>query len=216
MKKILMSLLSISLVASAAVSATQAYFSDTETSTGNTFAAGKIDLELGNSVALPFSVPNVVPGESGEGKVTLTNVAGSISGKLNVSLENLVKLENGIIESEEGLNGEYTPDSGELGMFLNFVAFVDVNKNGNFDSGDVQLAYNGALPYTQINYFAGWKANGLRSWNNVVTLGGGESVDLIIKWEFPTESQDGNYSQNISMTDSLEFDLVFGLEQVTP
>lgn len=46
MKKILVSLGVIAIVAVAAVSATGAFFSDTETSTGNTFTAGEIDLKV--------------------------------------------------------------------------------------------------------------------------------------------------------------------------
>ena len=40
MNKILLSLLTISLVSVVAVGATRAYFSDNETSTGNSFTAG--------------------------------------------------------------------------------------------------------------------------------------------------------------------------------
>lgn len=46
MKKILLSLLSIGAVAVVAVAATGAFFSDTETSTGNTFTAGELDLQI--------------------------------------------------------------------------------------------------------------------------------------------------------------------------
>lgn len=46
MKKILLSILSVGVVGAVAFSATQAFFSDTETSTGNTFTAGEIDLTV--------------------------------------------------------------------------------------------------------------------------------------------------------------------------
>ena len=49
MKKILLSLLSIGAVAGVAVLATGAFFSDTETSTGNLLQAGAIDLLVDNS-----------------------------------------------------------------------------------------------------------------------------------------------------------------------
>src|SRR3989344_4407174 len=45
-KKILISLSVIGVVAAIAVGGTVAYFSDTETSTGNTFTAGAIDLTV--------------------------------------------------------------------------------------------------------------------------------------------------------------------------
>ena len=45
-KKILISLCVIGAVAAIAIGGTIAYFSDTETSTGNTFTAGSIDLTV--------------------------------------------------------------------------------------------------------------------------------------------------------------------------
>jgi len=48
MKKVLISLSIIGAVAAVVVGATTAYFSDTETSTGNTFTAGSIDLKVDN------------------------------------------------------------------------------------------------------------------------------------------------------------------------
>ena len=49
MKKIILSLSVIAAVAAVVVGATTAFFSDTETSTGNTFTAGAIDLKIDNS-----------------------------------------------------------------------------------------------------------------------------------------------------------------------
>ena len=49
MKKIIISLSMIAAVAAIAVGATTAFFSDTETSTGNTFTAGAIDLGVDNT-----------------------------------------------------------------------------------------------------------------------------------------------------------------------
>lgn len=59
MKKILLSLGTIVFVGSIAAAATGAFFNDTETSTGNTFAAGDIDLKIDNhSYALDFNIPD--------------------------------------------------------------------------------------------------------------------------------------------------------------
>ena len=49
MKKIIFSLAMIAAVGAIAVGATMSYFSDTETSTGNTFTAGAIDLTVDNT-----------------------------------------------------------------------------------------------------------------------------------------------------------------------
>src|SRR5690606_22695048 len=48
-RKILLSAAIIAFVSSLAFAGTRAFFSDTETSTGNTFMAGAIDLQIDNS-----------------------------------------------------------------------------------------------------------------------------------------------------------------------
>ena len=52
MKKIILSLSVIAVAAAVVVGATTAFFSDTETSTGNTFTAGSIDLKIDNSAGI--------------------------------------------------------------------------------------------------------------------------------------------------------------------
>jgi len=224
MKRILLSLLTIITVGTlATVATTQALFSDTETSEGNTFAAGKLDLELGEGTPLPFSLADLAPGDSGTGKVTLTNVAGSLDGDLDVKISNFIQYENGIIEPE--LNPGYGtadyengPNAGELNFFLQIATYIDVNQNGVFDAGDIQLTYNGQ----QAVYPGFWGgtfnyhpiSSNLVGWNDIMTMTDGQSVDLVVMWQFPTVSTDPNYSQNISMTDGLSFDVLTSLEQV--
>ena len=59
MKKILISLAIIAAISAILVGATTAFFSDTETSTGNTFTAGAIDLKIDNtSYAIDYTIPN--------------------------------------------------------------------------------------------------------------------------------------------------------------
>jgi len=59
MKKILLSLFVIGVVSVAGVLATRAFFSDTETSVGNTFVAGDIDLQIDNeSYAIDCTIPD--------------------------------------------------------------------------------------------------------------------------------------------------------------
>ena len=48
-RKILLSAVVIAFVSSLVFAGTQAFFSDTETSTGNTFSAGDIDLQIDNT-----------------------------------------------------------------------------------------------------------------------------------------------------------------------
>lgn len=61
MKKLLVSILTVGVVGAAAFAGANAFFSDTETSTGNTFTAGAIDLRLDNeSYAIDYNVPGYV------------------------------------------------------------------------------------------------------------------------------------------------------------
>ncbi len=58
MQRILLSLAVIIALGGGAVASTGAFFNDTETSTGNTFAAGDIDLKIDNSsYAIDFNIP---------------------------------------------------------------------------------------------------------------------------------------------------------------
>ncbi len=61
MNKILTSVLVIGLVSGIGFALTRAFFSDTETSAGNTFAAGAVDLQIANDSYYNF-LPN--PGTS--------------------------------------------------------------------------------------------------------------------------------------------------------
>lgn len=81
MKRILMSVLVIGAVSVTAFGATSAYFTDTETSTGNTFTAGTLDLTLNETGGAPINLTNMQPGDMSSGTITVTNV-GSLAGWL--------------------------------------------------------------------------------------------------------------------------------------
>lgn len=102
MKKILASVAVVALMSVAAIGATRAFFSDTVTSTGNTFAAGTLDLEVdGGDVLVPFSVLNMKPGDTlGSPTYELRNV-GSLPGVLSFKVMNMVTNENGVIQPED-------------------------------------------------------------------------------------------------------------------
>ena len=91
--KIIASLVAIATVAAVAGGATVAYFSDTETSTGNTFSSANFDLALSNGGDYKnvwsgelASFSNVAPGET-KSPITLgLKNAGSIDGLATVQL----------------------------------------------------------------------------------------------------------------------------------
>lgn len=219
MKKILLSLAMIAMVSAVAVGATKAYFSDTETVLGNTFAAGKLDLELGAGNPIPFSVSNLVPGQSGTGKVTLTNTTGSIDGDLDVKIANFVQSEGGPLTEPEISAGDYE-NGGDLDLSFVIVGYLDVNRDGTFNAGDIQLAYNGqkaVYPGFWGGIFDGHYApvsGNLVGWNDIMTMTAGQSVDLVLMWQLPTTWTYPVYNQNIVQTDTLGFDVLTSLEQV--
>lgn len=95
-------MLTIGVVLAMLGAGTIAYFNDTETSEGNTFTAGTLDLKVdgGDDPVVPWSIGSMKPGNSYfTGFKTLRN-AGNIHGKLTVTITNLVCRENGVTEPE--------------------------------------------------------------------------------------------------------------------
>jgi predicted ribosomally synthesized peptide with SipW-like signal peptide len=73
-KKILVSMMVIGLVAALAGAGLYAYFSDTETSSSNTFTAGTLKISLGESETTEISISNMAPGDvTGDWVITITN-----------------------------------------------------------------------------------------------------------------------------------------------
>ena len=76
MKKIILSLAIVGVVGAVAIGGTIAYFSDTETSTGNTFTAGTLDFNIIDPVAAGhqvFDVSNMKPGDTVTKYIVVTN-----------------------------------------------------------------------------------------------------------------------------------------------
>ena len=144
MRKILLSLLSISAVAVLAFGASQAFFSDTETSTGNTFTAGAIDLKIDfdgyyNILPGPNVTPNagswdekdliagtdmffnfidLKPGDFGEGTLSLHVYNNDAWGRMVIS--NVQDFDNTCTEPEDEATGELctvtTPENQNTGL----------------------------------------------------------------------------------------------------
>ena len=104
MKKILISLMAIALVIGLVGAGTMAYFNDTETSSGNTFTAGTLNLNVGGenpNISPDFTLGPLAPGDSGTITYTLNNV-GSIDGYLDLQGIGVVDTEGTNPESETG------------------------------------------------------------------------------------------------------------------
>ena len=117
--KILISVFVIGILAFSIGWGTYSYFSDTETSTGNTFTAGTINLEVTESTSFVITVDNIAPGyDSGYYKWILKNV-GTLPGKVSVTFSVITNNENGIEEPEQAAESQpYASSEGELGQYL--------------------------------------------------------------------------------------------------
>ena len=98
MRKILISISIIGITAAIALSATTAYFSDTETSTGNSFNAGTLDLKISDhdeyppkdGVSATWTMSNMLPGDIAYGFVILTNSGTIGADHMEISVENVI------------------------------------------------------------------------------------------------------------------------------
>lgn len=101
MKKILLSLSTISAVAILAVVGTTAFFSDEEKSTGNTFTAGTIDIAVDgqNPWTGHYNMPDLKPGETGNLTFNIQNV-GTNPVDVSKTLKNFVESTGTVSEPE--------------------------------------------------------------------------------------------------------------------
>ena len=143
MKKILIGLMTLVLVVGLVGAGAFAYFSDVETSEGNTFTAGTLDLQIdadptsgGETWVDDLNVPtvnqladelvsNMKPGDQGLILVGVKN-AGTIDGVADIHFILVSNNENGVIEPEAGAPLENGGGPGELAQSIN----VDIDYNG--------------------------------------------------------------------------------------
>ena len=85
--KIIKSLLIIALVVGAVGTTTVAFFSDTGTSSANTFTAGTLNLKLNtsDSATANWALPNMSPGDSVSGSVAFTNTGSLTANHIEIN-----------------------------------------------------------------------------------------------------------------------------------
>lgn len=172
MNRVLLGIMTIVLVCALIGGGVYAYFSDIETSTGNTFTSGTLDLNLdgGNTNVVKFTVSAVKPGDSGAGTWTVANV-GTIDGYLD--LETIGATEDiGTTTDPELVDEPTHADTNQLGTYLLGHLFIDTNNDGNWDAGETDIFGTNASPAAintvSANYSIGLSlANG---GSNYVTL----------------------------------------------
>lgn len=153
MKKIIISLSIIGAAAAIAIGATTAYFSDTETSQGNTFTAGAIDLKIDskatyNGQSVPaatwelkdliptadkfFNFTDIKPGDSGENTISLHVINNDAWACVNI-----IPTKNDDVSSvEPELEAGDAPNTdsifdGELAQNMQFKIWADVCDGSN-------------------------------------------------------------------------------------
>jgi len=195
MKNILLSLILIVMASSTAIGATQAYFSDVETSRGNTFAAGGLDLTIDgvNTNVVKFTRTGLVPGNQPRGHWVLAN-AGSINGYLDIQNVTIVSNENGLTDPEVDA-GDVTADIGELQDVLSLTLFFDMDKNGWWSTGDIMI-YDGKVGAMPTSF----------ELDHLMTAGSDVNIQAIFNWWSTPDD-------NKAMTDSFELGLDFELGQ---
>jgi predicted ribosomally synthesized peptide with SipW-like signal peptide len=198
-KRILISLSIIGVVAAIAIGGTVAYFSDTETSAGNTFVAGTINLQVGDNdpTTWNFQVGDVKPGDKGAEEVLVKNIGGN-KGYLHIAFANLINDDVDCPDPEADVDTTCGAEKiGELAENLDVIVYLDEVQDDNFDMDDDTLIYQGKvkgiLQGDLFNYL----------------LPSGVSKDLRIEWKL--DSSVGNIVQ----TDKTGFDIVFELTQKT-
>jgi spore coat-associated protein N len=178
-KKILAGIVVVGILALAIGWGTYSYFSDTETSSGNTFSAGTLDLKVDGKddpLGAYFSVSDVKPGDSGSKDIVLSN-AGTLDGKAYIHFKNVEDSPGTTPESEP------KPDYGELSKNLKIKV-----------SNGTATVVEGFLSDIKSNsYLLG-------------TIAGGGSLTVTIEWSIP--STVGNEIMGDSVTFDIEFSLV--------
>jgi predicted ribosomally synthesized peptide with SipW-like signal peptide len=193
-KKVLASVFIISMLAFSLGYGTYSYFSDTETSSGNKFTAGTLNLKVdgqddGGTVPVYFAVDNVKPGDGGSQVISLSNT-GTLNGTAKIHIKNVV--------NTEGLNPEPETDKedpGDLGAVLLIKIQYDANNDGDYlDEGETIVT---DVAINTLNC----------TLNTLGSLGAGTSRNLKISWSVP-----GTVGNDI-MGDIVTFDIEFSLVQ---
>jgi predicted ribosomally synthesized peptide with SipW-like signal peptide len=204
MKKIINAFSFIAIIAGVVLGATGAYFTDTETSPTNVFAAGTLDLatDQGQYTTLPIQVTNVKPGDSGTGMIRLKNV-GTIMGDIIAATIN---------KTEDKENGCSTPEAlvdntgcgnpgigeGELDDYLKLTVWMDTDGNG---------ILNGTETYFASSSQSLSLLNGITFLpSSEVSLSANQTADIKVKWEADPTHSGGNIFQSDSTSFSLTFD----------
>jgi predicted ribosomally synthesized peptide with SipW-like signal peptide len=221
-KKIIGIGITAAVVITLVATGTLALFSDTETAVDNTFEAGTLNLEVGSADPCTETIAigddeDLYPTQSGNAATWLTHNSGSIAGDLSIELSTITNNENTILEPEAA-ESDVTddPDGGELGSLLEVAFWMDVNKSGDWSSGDYYLsssetkvvwATGTALPTAAYATLDSYDSD---SWADVQNVAKeSDAGNFRVEYNWP----DGGSSDNTAHSDDCVFTITFELEQ---
>jgi predicted ribosomally synthesized peptide with SipW-like signal peptide len=223
MKKIILSLSILAAVGAVVVAGTSALFSDTETSTGNTFTAGAIDLKVDsqcsyNGVAssecglwklkdlVPtsdkfFNFSDVKPGDYGENTISLHVI--NNDAWVCAEVVNLTSDDNGLTEPESVVDTTGGAGEGELQNTMVWTVWRDDGTGGGVAGDNIQ---NG----TEQTLATGYPINGVLpvydSTTGTGALPSGTIGYLGVSWNLPAGI--GNKVQTDSLIGDISFNVV--------
>lgn len=207
-KKILISLSVIGVVSVIAIGGTIAYYNDTETSSGNAFLAGTLNLKVDNDdpTARFYSAEDIKPGYEDKDIWELRNT-GSLDGYLHITFANLVNDEMGCPEPEQNEGGDTTCDNpgegqGELAENLDILIYLDENTNEDFDLGIDTLIYQGKVRGILQGDLFNYKLNSGDEKDFIMEMKVDSSVGNII------QSDKAGYDINFELTQNKKEDIV--------
>ncbi|WP_456450303.1 TasA family protein [Palaeococcus sp. (in: euryarchaeotes)] len=222
---------------------TLAIFTDTETSHGNVATAGVLDLKVKGSSwdddpnIVHMTIDNMKPGETRSFAFKLKN-AGTVPGNVTLKIKNPMSYENTLEEPEIAAGDQdgveidptgYDANGGDGELWDQITMKICVDKNGNkkcdwnepiifndFGTPSVDYSSYYSLPL-DTNLFP--MKVGYYNPDKWVILNPGEKVTIVFEIHFVDDQSNwwwgaqGSLSNNMAMSDSVEFDIEFGLVQ---
>jgi predicted ribosomally synthesized peptide with SipW-like signal peptide len=221
-RKILVSVMVIALAGALIGGGIYAYFSDTETSTGNTFTAGTLNLVPSTSGTGPGGKYTVTAGGDGvNGKVVFTTLAPSDSGSITWTLNNDGNLdgtltmasdvtfeENGSNEPESAVSGNNGGGNGDLDQYMG----VRLKRNGTYILGDA----SNYVPFSGLEAVLDAESRSLTA---------SSTLTYVLEWAIASDVKgagtDGKFGtaddvavdDNIIQSDKATLDITFALTQ---
>ncbi len=207
MKRIINALSIIAIIAGVVLGTTGAYFSDTEISPTNVFAAGTLELSTdGEYTTMPIEVANTKPGDSDIGVIRLKNI-GTITGKIEAAIINKTQDNENDCNTPEALDDITCADpgtgEGELDDYLEIILWIDSN-NDNLLSTSTEIYF--IAPAQNLSAID----NIIFSPSSQLNLTAEESADIKLKWQ----ADPNHLSDNLFQGDDTAFTITFNFIQI--